>query len=188
MNKQLVLEGIKEAKRNKSVYLLRNFMPDVPTWADFIENLNYKANSETKSHGFTTEKRIQDVVIYNNLDLFVSHAAEDGDIHGFPQLQSFIDYFKKDFGFDFFNIKSLINFVGGEADYWIHSDEHDVISWHCIGEVEWKIYKDGPNSEPISFKLNPGDLLFCPQGIFHEIVAKEPRASLVFDFNPANPH
>jgi len=169
-----------KAKEKGEVLLLKNFMPDVPTWDSFINNLYNKAHSETLSH-FTHERHLNDVAIYNYLDLFVSHAANENDSNGIDNLQNVVNYFKENLGFEFFNIKSLINFAGHENSYWVHTDGHDVISWHCIGNVEWRIHKDGAFE---SIVLNPVDILFCPAGVSHEIIVYKPRASIIFDFNP----
>lgn len=177
-----IINSFKKAKDNKEVLLIKNFMPEVPTWQDFINNIYNKAHSETLSH-FTHEKHLQDIVIYNYLDLFVSHAANENNENGIKGLQKVINLLKNNLNVSFFNIKSLINFAGNEADYWIHEDQHDVISWHCIGNMEWRIYK---NDKHESYYLSPGDLLFCPAGIKHEVIITEPRASIILDFNPPN--
>jgi uncharacterized RmlC-like cupin family protein len=170
-----------KARENKTPLLFKNFFSDVPKWQDFINNLNNKAHSEqlmNYSHG----KNLNDVAIYNYLDPFVAFAATQENENGLIGLKTVSDFLIKNLKINFFNIKSIINFAGYEADYYKHEDPNDVISWHCIGTVEWRIYgKDDYKS----YILEPGDIFYCPKGTVHQIVVSEPRASIVMDyFNP----
>jgi uncharacterized RmlC-like cupin family protein len=170
-----------EARENKKPVLLKRFMPDVPSWENFIKNLHNKANSEQLmkyGHG----RHLKDIAVYNYLDPFVAFAASMNDENGLKGLDSTIKLLSNFLGAEFFNVKSIINFAGHEADYYKHEDPNDVISWHCIGTVEWRIYN---GDEYESYHLNPGDIFYCPKGTVHQIVVSEPRASIVLDyFNP----
>jgi uncharacterized RmlC-like cupin family protein len=181
IEKEMLVELFNNAKNNNKALLLKNFMPEVPKWEDFINNLYNKTHSEQISD-HKNLKHVKDVVIYNNLDLFVSHAANSNDENELNGLQNTIKILQDYLNVEFFNIKALINFAGNEGDYWKHEDINDVISWHCIGNVEWKIYN---GDEYESFILSPGDLLYCPKGVTHHIIVDKPRASIVMDyFNP----
>lgn len=183
---------ILDAKQSNEIVLFRNILPVVPSWDEFISNLNYKFNTK-KTIDIYDERFAGDVLIYNRLDpiSFTKPTIRN------PYLLNIIDK-----TLDVYNlltkisnnnisyIKSIINFVGNESKYYIHSDNHDVISWHCIGQVEWRIYKtleqehppSTETSEPYeSYILNPGDVLFVPGGIVHQVVVTEPRASILFN-------
>jgi hypothetical protein len=92
-----------------------------------------------------------------------------------------------------FEIKAILNLVGGESEYWAHVDDHEVVSWHCQGTMEWRIYpnlkdenidqikvKDEPYE---SYILEPGDVIYVPTGMGHQVVVSEPRASLILQAN-----
>ena len=60
--------------------------------------------------------------------------------------------------------------------------------------MEWRVYPDleldlnqppptKVNSDYVSYFLNPGDLLFSPKGIIHQVVIPEPRASIIYAFH-----
>jgi len=177
----IFLDLFNEARENKKPLLLKKVLPNVPGWEDFIKNLYNKANSEQLmkyGHG----RNLKDIAVYNYLDPFVAFAANTEDENGLKVFKNVTDFLNIYLGAEFFNIKSIINFAGYEADYFKHEDPNDVISWHCIGTVEWRIYN---GDEYESYHLNPGDIFYCPKGTVHQIVVSEPRASIVLDyFNP----
>jgi hypothetical protein len=56
-----------------------------------------------------------------------------------------------------------------------HHDPHDIFYWQILGTSFWKI--DGQ----ITYKLNPGDLLYLPLENSHEVWCDGPRAGLLID-------
>ena len=52
-----------------------------------------------------------------------------------------------------------------------HNDKVDVWDWQCKGLTFWK----GDNFEYI---LNPGDLIYIPKGVNHQVISLSPRAGL----------
>jgi hypothetical protein len=184
-------KDILDAKQSKDIVLFKNLYPVVPIWDEFILNLNHEFNSQ-KTIDIDDQRFHNNVLIYNKLDP-ISFKKIDltknsssnifkKSYHVFNIMDNFINNISC--------VKSIINFVGNESKYYIHADHHDVISWHCIGQVEWRIYKtleqEHPppteTSEPYeSYILSPGDVLFVPGGIVHQVVVTEPRASVLFN-------
>jgi hypothetical protein len=183
---QHIKTSIVEAKSSNQVLFFKNTIPTTPSWDDFIQNLNINYNNNITID--SNDKRFNNsVLIYNRLDPISFMLIKDNSI-GLIQKSSNIYNIINDINIDC--IKSIINFVGNESKYYIHADSHDVISWHCIGSVEWRIYKtlkqENPppaeSTEPYeSYILNPGDILFVPSGIVHQVVVTEPRASILFN-------
>lgn len=180
-----------EAKQSNNIILLENAFPIVPTWGEFIHNLDYKFNSK-KTIDIFDQRFHNDVLIYNRLDPIsftkINYKKEYSNniIQKSYDLYNIINSITTNISY----VKSIINFVGNEAQYYIHADHHDVISWHCIGKIEWRIYRtlkqQNPppleSNEPYeSYILNPGDILFVPGGVVHQVVVTEPRASILFN-------
>ena len=188
---QYIKDAFVLAKQSNDAVLIKNIFSNTPSWDDFINNLNQKFNSE-KTIDIYDKRFHNNVLFYNKLDPI-----------SFTKIRSAEDYsnniIEKSFPiYEIINnlniqisyVKSILNFVGNEADYYIHADHHDVISWHCIGQVEWRIYKGleqqnpppSETNEPYeSYILSPGDVLFVPGGIVHQVVVTEPRASILFN-------
>lgn len=56
-----------------------------------------------------------------------------------------------------------------------HHDPHDIFYWQILGTSFWKI--DGG----ITYKLEPGDMLYLPLENSHEVWCDGPRAGLLID-------
>jgi len=190
--------------QNKEIYLFENFFLDTPSWKDFIFNLNHKFNYENydNSHEWNNVKNLEknrmknDILFYNKLDPVVFYPLQknnDLDSIFIPQISEVLKIL-----FSFTNkepnsIRIIFNFVGNESKYYIHSDNHDTISWHCIGKMEWRIFKSLilSTNEPKtdvdekfeSIILSPGDLLYIPKGTIHQVHVFEPRVSVIFTYN-----
>jgi hypothetical protein len=185
-----IAKKIKQAKKNKEVLLLRGMLPDVPSWNDILENLSNRFKIQ-ECASIQDSRMINDVLIYNKLDPQVFMAP---DQTAFSHAANAVNIFNQLMDFSCSCIRSLINFVGNEAQYYIHADGHDVISWHCVGSIEWRIYTDAslenfsePQTEITdnydSYILRPGDVMYVPSGIVHKVVPFEPRVSLIFNYN-----
>jgi hypothetical protein len=188
------MDKIIEASNNKTYALFRGLCKDVPNWSDFIENFDYNYNRDkdknknNPDHRYITDK----IVVYNKFDPIIFGAIKDKTTRLFyKSLKASIPIeglIKKKAS----SIKSIMNFLGNEQEYWIHSDDHDVISWHCVGTVEWRFYKNlkEEDMDKISIEgaeydsvlLEPGDVVYVPAGVVHQIINNKPRASLIFQY------
>jgi len=61
-----------------------------------------------------------------------------------------------------------------------HSDPMDVIYCQFIGSVVWSIFTDSGQQD---FTLNPGDIIYVPKYIDHEVKSLTPRAAISFMFS-----
>ena len=58
-----LINKFNNARKNNQVLLLKNFMPNVPSWQDFINNIYNKANSEQLMQ-FKHGRNLNDIAIY----------------------------------------------------------------------------------------------------------------------------
>lgn len=193
------IQEVLDSNNNLDVVYKINAVPDVPTWNDFIAALNYKFNNPTsdidkESDGMFIEHngKQTDIFIYNQFDpQFWKAVQSESSDNLFPQSDKFISFIQNVIGDCGWTIKSLINFVGNESQYSAHKDSQDVVSWQCIGNVEYRIYEDFECNfyEPVdvagkkyrSFLLQPGDVIYMPAGVIHQAIVTEPRATLILD-------
>jgi len=193
-NNPNIVEKIKDAKKNNKVLFFDKAITNVPNWNSFINNLNYKFNKKKEHFLFEDKRMINDVLIYNKMDPSTFNILEEStESNTIIEAENVLKIFNEIMELESGCVKSLINFVGNEAKYYIHADEHDVFSWHCIGQVEWRIYPniildkniDPPTDvdEPYeSYILNPGDVLYVPKGVVHQVIVNQPRASIVYNY------
>lgn len=64
-----------------------------------------------------------------------------------------------------------------------HKDGSDVWYWQCIGSTQWKIFEF---NETISYILEPGDIIYVPRGIFHDVIPLSPRVGISFGLDYLN--
>tara|TARA_B110000305_G_C19244443_1_gene541588 strand:- start:393 stop:887 length:495 start_codon:yes stop_codon:yes gene_type:complete len=56
-----------------------------------------------------------------------------------------------------------------------HSDDCEVLFWQCIGQTQWSV------NDSI-YVLNPGDCIYVPQGMQHDVKSLSPRMGISFGF------
>lgn len=190
-----VLEQIKSAKKNNTFLHIKNFNKDVPSWDDFINNINYKYSNnydfKEKQHTrFLMNENTQTEILcqHNQLDAFshYSYVFKDGkNIFSSGHLDGcnhVANILKNSLvkGNSSIHVTAITNFIKHDKKYEIHSDKTEVINWHCIGKIDWKVYDEQDNCSILN--IDPGDLVFIPAGMKHEVIIYEPRASIIFDF------
>lgn len=200
-----MLNDFIKAREENKVCFKKGLLNNTPQWIDFL-NLMTKKFHKTEKIPYDDVWRIKsenrwidgtDIMIYNKMDPVIFKAVEykdgnygDNMIDASPMIDLFAPIFPR------FEIKAILNLIGSESEYWVHKDDHEVISWHCQGKMEWKIYHSEAENElwkqhenikieaPYdSYILEPGDVIYVPTGTIHEVVASEPRASLILQAN-----
>lgn len=201
-----MIENFIKAREEKKVHLEKNLLPNTPQWIDFLNLMTKKYHTPHENiwtkHLMTNrlpsgEMGGTDIMIYGKMDPVIFKAVQYSEGNYGDNLidaSAMIDFFSPIF--PRFEIKAILNFVGGESEYWAHKDDHEVVSWHCQGKMEWRIYpnlKDKnidhtqvEDEEYISYILEPGDVIYVPTGMGHQVVTPEPRASLILQANGMN--
>lgn len=195
-----------EALKQKKALFLKSYIKNSPSWDNFIGLISHQYNNSPTIAGIEDE----DIFIYNNskntymysdsknghpfsLNLWYiyhkdSSANSSHKFYDMPYIQDFI----ADFAPDSFAAKSIINLAGNEFYGSVHKDPQDVVSWCCVGSVEYRIYEDVPGSEYgcnidntdlkyDSYIMEPGDVILVPAGTIHQAICHEPRASILID-------
>lgn len=72
-----------------------------------------------------------------------------------------------------------VSFTDKEPTTGRHSDPIDVIYSQFIGSATWSIYSDEGVE---NFILNPGDIIYVPKSVEHEVTSISPRAAISFMF------
>tara|TARA_Y100000389_G_C17409504_1_gene490055 strand:+ start:429 stop:842 length:414 start_codon:yes stop_codon:yes gene_type:complete len=126
-------------------HFIRNYNTNVLTWTEAF--LNY------------------DKSIHNNKDIkfnypgfFVSHEG-----HEIETVKPILKDLNCNIAHLYFNITTKAETFGK------HKDVMDVYFWQCQGATKW-IIED--KDEVI---LNPGDLIFIPKGVHHNVIPLSPR-------------
>lgn len=193
-----MLDDFIKAKQENKICFKKNLLPNTPQWIDFLNLMTKKFHQEDHDDTWrikSDDRWIEgtDIMIYNKMDPVIFRAVQYSEGYfgdNYIDVKQLIDLFSPIF--PRFEIKAIMNLIGKESEYWVHKDDHDVVSWHCQGTMEWRIYGSETENElwkqhknikidsPYdSYILEPGDVIYVPTGTIHEVVALEPRASLI---------
>lgn len=63
-----------------------------------------------------------------------------------------------------------------------HRDPENVFFWQVRGKSNWKIWTKDEESVQLDEILEPGDILYCPPSLKHQIIAVTPRAGVSIAF------
>jgi len=167
---------IDKCKKNKNVYVFKDMFKFTPTWQDFINHLNFAFKDKNFKGGNEGSKEIVNGVnFWQKLTLTV----ENPSIEYYKYLNEYINKFKEIHSNRYQNSFVVISFTDAEPTTSRHCDPVDVFYLQGVGSVVWSIYKNDIIEEHI---LNPGDVIFVPSGIDHEIMSLSPRAAISFMF------
>jgi hypothetical protein len=75
----------------------------------------------------------------------------------------------------------IVSFTDKEPTTGRHNDPVHVVYCQFIGSVEWIIFKNESKEEE-RFVLNPGDVIYIPKEVEHEVRSLSPRAAISFMF------
>jgi len=198
-----------KARERKDLVHFKKLLDLGLTWEQYITILNIKfnfhnefnpphpvfSNGNERYHDITVkslndkkDKSFVGIFVYNKLDPMLIELKENYEVESIAKVKDFL----KDVGAHNHVLKILSNLVGPENHYYIHKDDNDVFSFQVLGKVEYRIYgTDFPLTEAPSYAtdlpydsyiLEPGDVVFIPKGVFHQVVVLEPRITLISDF------
>jgi hypothetical protein len=188
-----MLESIKEAKNNKHGIVFEQYqMPEI-TWEDVVNNI-YK---ESTIDNPDLREKVKSMQNLNFLDSLGNIQIQD-KFWLAPQNNNIFDDFK--------GVSELLYKLNGskenrECGYYSktshdceldwhyqgvrislsnrfvtdHHDPHDIFYWQMVGTSYWRI------DDKITYKLNPGDLLYLPLENSHAVWCDGPRAGLLID-------
>lgn len=195
-----IKDKILEAKANKSYIHLPAAHDYRMDWNEFIDlfgkmkrSINPDSSKNKTDQFIGSDQDELKMLKYNNFDyvLFNTKNLNEKTLEIFSIYTDFIN--KKDYSKTYSCIKTLANFIGDEGPYGIHPDPHDVMALQLLGQVEYRIYQDVPESrfhfkdnsglEYKSYILNPGDIFFMTSGIIHQSFVSEPRITTIIDIS-----
>lgn len=175
--KDLNREVIERAKQSLDLLYIPNLIPVTATWQDFINHTSFMFNSSDYAIPTSPVKIVNGLEIRNNFYVIGNNADAENLI---PQAQEANTQLEGIYGRLPNGSCTLINFVIGEEPIVVHKDIKHGFFWQCIGVVEWRLHE---GNDYKSVTVNPGDVIFTPQGAVHGVIPKTPRASISFAYH-----
>ena len=167
-------ERIELARQNKLPLFVSNaFDVNIP-WQDFIDNINtsYAEESDQPEKSGIKFGKMGNVRFYDRLTMVIDYASKF-PYTGLDKITNQIS----SYGLNIIATMSLISLTNHEETTSKHSDQYDVFYLQCIGSVRWSVWD---NDVENTFVLNPGDFIFVPSHLTHEVKSLSPRSALSF--------
>lgn len=180
-------EQINEAIANPKLVIVENAFPDTPSWESFVMHLNYEFHNDSYPPIADDEPYNPDDTVINGVNIrehfYLMNAAADNEDF-FPQFFPIREELCKIMPTNYNGSFTLINFVGGERPINVHCDPRHSFYWQTKGTSVWETFKENDQDNPIGrYEVSEGDMIFVPHGIFHSVVAPEPRTAISFMFD-----
>lgn len=194
-------EQIKKAKEDKKPAFFKSLFKNLPNWESFIGMMDYSFNHSVSEIPLNHDNRflINDknvkfpntgISVHPNASYVNYWSLTEKSLDLFPGHKDICKFINDNMNLGVGGEKSIINFVGNPQEFSIHKDHNDVFSLHSVGKMYYRIYEglteeeehqtSLPNREYTEYLFEPGDAMYIPEGVFHQVVVTEPRATLIF--------
>lgn len=181
---------LEKAVSNGTALYIPEYVDNQPSnWDNFISFIDYcnkqgveSTPEERKAFAESGRVRIGNLQIWGYFTTFAENPVEQEQF--FPTLKSIAEKASKDYnGARWRSSFALTNISNAENVTNRHNDRTHNLYIQCIGSVTWKIYKALDSAEYSEYTLKPGDAIWVPAGVSHEVVALEPRAAVTIAFH-----
>jgi len=144
---------------------IKKFLTRVPDWKKIISNIDlniqYKISTKSLPGG--------GIVLH--------------DIFNIEEVEFILNEIKNNNPNNNYSHHVYISLSKKSKTFGRHKDKFDVWYWQCIGSTQWKIFESNEN---ISYILEPGDIIYVPRGIFHDVIPLSPRVGISFGLDYLN--
>lgn len=170
------------AKENKGT-VLRKVVPIeiLPKWDEFLNCLNASAKDDDPDYynpDFVKagKKLIGLIHFWGEFNLVTSKTK--GFFSNMPEYKKLVTEI---YDGELTDITMVMSVTDWDPSSTRHHDDADVMNLQCKGQTRWQVCQtyDGPCEE---FILDPGDIIYVPKHLWHEVSAIGPRTNIIFGY------
>jgi ribosomal protein L16 Arg81 hydroxylase len=186
----LELEFIEQAIKEKRIHVWKNRFPEVPSlenWLNVIAKYSSRDLEEfPEASSIVNDNNVEKPFLSFDLRcrfwtrLTVQLCDKQDPLENdFKELRPISEWVMSVYGPEVFtNTFAFMSFIKNRGAVGLkHTDTIDQFQWQCYGETIWRTGEDLENE----YIIRPGDFLFIPKGIIHEIeTSVAPRAAINF--------
>ena len=166
---------VKSCKETGQAHVFSGLFSTLPTWDDFLFHINESVKEADYTGGnIGAKERVGKVNFWSRLTMTV----DAPELRFYPRLDEYIKKFSDMHYYTFGGCFSAISFTNVEPSTGRHNDPVDVFYLQCLGKVTRTV---GENDTK-EYILRPGDAIYVPSGVMHEVKSLTPRAALSFMF------
>jgi mannose-6-phosphate isomerase-like protein (cupin superfamily) len=182
--------NLKDLALRQTATYIKGYAAEYPDkWDYFINFVDYcyKADwvkqTEEEHKSFIQSGRLRKglLQIWGYFTMFAENPLQKPDI--MVNVDSLSNKIKTEYGEKEISSFAILNLSSAENVTNRHNDLTHNFYVQCIGSVIWKIYESIGSTEYKEYTLSPGDAIFVPAGVSHQVTALEPRAAITIAFN-----
>jgi len=171
-NNVLAGEQLQSAIKNQSPIHIKKQINVFPEWSDIINSIDVAMKEESIQACPPHCEQIGNVRFFDRLLLAVNSAER----YDYPGLNEIKEYFKS-VDVEFLKSLVIVHFSTLQKTTGRHYDDKSVIYIQLINSVVWNVWENDVKKE---FVLEPGDIMFMPKMIEHEVIPLMPRVAITF--------
>jgi hypothetical protein len=166
-------DNIQEAIKNKkAIFFKKVLKPDqIPGWQELIDELNRSSKTPSKPGREYIPKKAGRVDIYGDFKYISvlpdSHNDKISKMGEFALILNPTEVFA---------YSTIFALTEDDSNTGPHYDQWHVFNFQCIGTSKWFAHYEGIGSD--EFIAEPGDLVFIPDGVLHEVHTVTPRVCI----------
>jgi len=152
-------------------------------FVDFCNKADWVQQDEAERRRFIESGRLRKglLQIWGYFTIFAENPTSAPEI--MINMDSLKDQIESDYQETMRSSFAIVNLSNAENVTNRHNDLTHNFYVQCIGSVIWKIYDSISSMEYKEYTLEPGDAIFVPAGVSHEVVALKPRAAITVAFH-----
>ena len=151
-----------KARETKTKLHMQNIFPNTVTWDESFEYMTEVVNEDSP-------------VRVGKYFTIITHTAR----HHIDKVKLICGQIQKlenrNANADFADAHMYMGLTAKSESIGKHHDDCEVIFWQCIGRTEWDV-------DNTTYILEPGDCLYIPKGMMHEVKSLSPRMGISFGF------
>ena len=152
-----------KARQNKTQLYMQNIFPNTITWDESFDYMTKVVEEDSP-------------VRIGKYFTIITHTAH----HHIEKVKSVCNEIEKlnnrSANVDIADAHMYMGLTAKSESIGKHHDDCEVIFWQCIGKTEWTV------DENNKYILSPGDCLYIPKGMMHEVKSLSPRMGISFGF------
>jgi mannose-6-phosphate isomerase-like protein (cupin superfamily) len=172
MDNNLVIDSVKKAVSQKKSILIKNILAeqDLLTWQEAIDEINVYSSIESDRRLWAPKQRGK-VDIYDDFKFLHTLPYTNND-----KIKKMGEIALAANNTEIRSYSTIISLTEQEVDTSVHSDDVHGFNFQAIGTSLWTVHYENGIEQ---FEANPGDLVFTPYGVTHEVKSLSPRVSIV---------
>jgi mannose-6-phosphate isomerase-like protein (cupin superfamily) len=165
-------EAFEEAKNFGTPAVFRNVFPKVPSWESFTTHLASAVKEPNTVRTFHEHYHVVEVYEHNLESVVATYEGYDEVYTALNDANS-LGIMRRPV--------MLLATVIGTPELQRHRDPCDQMHWACVGVESWKVWVS--EDKVLEFILNPGDVIFIPVGLYHQVNSVTPSAGITWSAN-----